>query len=87
MHYLGNRISLREDDHSGGSRELRRLRSGVRASWPMSLEAERNFRLRYEWSVGTLIKLSLRNVIAFGEVRYCMEVGDAFHFGGGSKRR
>ena len=30
---------------------------------------------------GTLIKISLKNVIAFGEVRYCVEVGDAFHFG------
>jgi hypothetical protein len=30
---------------------------------------------------GTLIKISLKNVIAFGEVRYCVEAGDAFHFG------
>ncbi len=30
---------------------------------------------------GTLIKISLKNMIAFGEVRYCVEVGDAFHFG------
>jgi PilZ domain len=30
---------------------------------------------------GTLIKISLKNMIAFGEVRYCVEFGDAFHFG------
>ncbi len=30
---------------------------------------------------GTLIKISLKNMIAFGEVRYCVEMGDEFHFG------
>lgn len=30
---------------------------------------------------GTLIKICLNNMIAFGEVRYCVQVDDAFHFG------
>ena len=42
-------------------------RSGMKLQAPVRVER------------GTLIKISLRNVIAFGEVRYCMEV--AFHFG------
>ncbi len=30
---------------------------------------------------GTLIKISLKSMIAFGEVRYCAPMGDEFHFG------
>jgi hypothetical protein len=30
---------------------------------------------------GTLIKISLQHVIAFGEVRYCKKMGAVFHFG------
>ena len=30
---------------------------------------------------GTLLKISLKNVIAFGEVRYCLKLEDGFHCG------
>jgi PilZ domain len=30
---------------------------------------------------GTLLKISLKNVIAFGEVRYCLKREDGFHCG------
>jgi PilZ domain len=44
-------------------------RSGMKLQIPMRVEC------------GTLIRISLKNMIAFGEVRYCVQVGDAFHFG------
>jgi hypothetical protein len=44
-------------------------RSGMKLQTPALVEC------------GTLIKIILKNVIAFGEVRYCVQVGDAFHYG------
>ena len=44
-------------------------RSGMKLRTPVRVEC------------ATLIKISLKNVIAFGEVRYCLEVDQAFHVG------
>jgi PilZ domain len=44
-------------------------RSGMKLQIPVRVER------------GTLIKIGLKNMIAFGEVRYCVPVGDVFHFG------
>jgi hypothetical protein len=44
-------------------------RSGMKLQSPVRVEC------------GTLIKIGLKNMLAFGEVRYCVQVGDAFHCG------
>jgi hypothetical protein len=44
-------------------------RSGMKLQIPVPVEC------------GTLIKISLKSMIAFGEVRYCVQVGDTYHYG------
>jgi hypothetical protein len=55
------------DRHSGRLADV--SRSGMKLQIPVRVEC------------GTLIKIGLKNMIAFGEVRYCVPVGDVFHFG------
>ena len=44
-------------------------RTGMKLQTPVQMES------------GTLIKVTLKSVIAFGEVRYRVQVGDVFHYG------
>ena len=66
-------VSLQALSPFSANRHLGKLadvsRSGMKIQTPVRVES------------GTLIKISLKNVIAFGESRYCVKMGDGFHFG------